>query len=90
MNIKYLPWELQHIIYEYDDTYKQKFKNCIRQLNFLFRTFPIKLNTIFSSNQTFHVLTTTPVKKLHELNKFILEYCNRRKSLRSFKQYYQY
>jgi len=87
MYIKDLPWELQHIVYEYDDTYRVKFKDCIEQLNFLYRTFPIKVNMIISSHQTFQIIAVTPVKKIPELNRFIFEYCNRKRSLRSFKQY---
>tara|TARA_B100001287_G_scaffold235848_1_gene208145 strand:+ start:14153 stop:14422 length:270 start_codon:yes stop_codon:yes gene_type:complete len=88
MNINYLPSELQRIVFEYDDTYKIKFKTCIDQLNFLYRTFPIKINMIISSYQTFNVIAVTPVKKIPELNRFILDYCNRKKTLRSFKKYY--
>ena len=29
MRLKHLPWELQRIVYEYDDTYRVKFKDCI-------------------------------------------------------------
>jgi len=87
MRLKHLPWELQRIVYEYDDTYRVKFKDCIDQLNFLYRTFPIKVNMIISSHQTFQVVAVTPVKKIPELNKFIFEHCNRKRSLRSFKKY---
>jgi len=92
MYIKHLPWELQRIVYEYDDTYREKFKECIEQLKFLYRTFPIKVNMIISSHQTIQVIAVTPVKKIPELNRFIFDYCKRKRSLRSYKKniFYKY
>ncbi len=87
MKIKYLPVELQRIIYEYDDTYIVKFKTCIHELKFLYRVFPIKVNSIISNNPTFVYVSVTPITKLPELNRFIFDYCKRKQSLRSFKNY---
>ena len=84
MKIKYLPDEIQRIIYDYDNTYQERFKVCIQQLDYLYRIFPIKVNMIVTKNDIVTVYRQTPVRKIPVLNRFILDYCNRKRSLRSF------
>jgi hypothetical protein len=86
MKIKYLPDEIQRIIYSYDTTYQERFKTCVEQLEYLYRVFPIKVNMIVTKNDVVTYIRQTPVRKLPVLNRFILDHCNRKRSLRSFKK----
>jgi hypothetical protein len=81
MKIKYLPDEIQRIIYSYDTTYQERFKTCVEQLEYLYRVFPIKVNMIVTKNDVVTYIRQTPVR-----NRFILDHCNRKRSLRSFKK----
>ena len=83
MKIKYLPDEIQRIIYSYDTTYQERFKTCVEQLEYLYRVFPIKVNMIVTKNDVVTYIRQTPVRKLPVLNRFILDHCNRKRSLRS-------
>ena len=84
MKIKYLPDEIQRIIYSYDNTYEDRFKTCVDQLEYLYRVFPIKVNMIMTKNDVLTYVKVTPVRKIPVLNRFILDHCNRKRSLRSF------
>ena len=86
MKIKYLPDEIQRIIYSYDTTYQELFKTCVDQLEYLYRVFPIKVNMIVTKNDVVTYIKQTPARKIPVLNRFILDHCNRRRSLRSFKK----
>jgi hypothetical protein len=86
MKIKYLPDEIQRIIYSYDTTYQERFKTCVEQLEYLYRVFPIKVNMIVTKNDVVTYIRQTPVRKIPVLNRFILDHCNRKRSLRSFKK----
>ena len=82
-----LPEELLRIIYDYDDTYFIFYKECINELKFLQKAFPIKLHMILYDNQEIRINTYIPLSKINKLNKFIFDYCKRKKSLRNYKSY---
>ena len=86
MTIKYLPDEIQRIIYSYDNTYEDRFKTCVDQLEYSYRVFSIKVNMIMTKNDVLTYVKVTPVRKIPVLNRFILDHCNRKRSLRSFQK----
>lgn len=87
MNISKLPYELQREIYDYDNTYIEKFKSCITELQFLIRTFPIQVDLIIYDQQNFYFSRNVPLHRLKEFREFIYSYCKRKRSLRSYKNY---
>ena len=87
MDFTSLPQDVKRIIYEYDDTYVKFFQSCIKEIEFLQNTFPIKLHSIITDNDDVRVISTVPTSKINKLNTFIFDYCKRKKSLRSYRNY---
>jgi len=87
-----LPYELKRYIYEYDNTYKEKYKESITLLNFLYDAYDEKIIYAIipdDDDDDVQICSIIPVKKIPEYNQYILNYCNRKKTLRSYKSLIQ-
>jgi len=71
-----LPYELQRIIYEYDDTYIINYTKCIEEFREILRIFPHKITTFTRQCEMIHII---PKSRLHELNLFIKTVCTRKR-----------
>lgn len=82
-----LPCELKRYIYDYDDTYKEKHKDSIDLLNFLYESYDEKILYVSSSDNIDDIQFSTyiPIKKIAKYNEYVLNYCKRKKTLRSYK-----
>lgn len=80
-----LPYELVREIYEYDNTYRVFFNNCINELKYLQKTYPIQLTRVNYYSQNIYSGKIISVYNLPNYKRFIFDYCNRKKSLRSYK-----
>ena len=67
-----LPYELQRIIYEYDDTYIINYAKCIEEFREILHIFPHKITTFTQQCYMIHII---PKSRLHELNLFIKIAC---------------
>ena len=83
-----LPCELKRYIYEYDDTFKEKHKDSIALLNFLYDSYDEKIvYAVIPDNddEEVEIATYIPVKKIAKYNEYVLNYCKRKRTLRSYK-----
>ena len=80
-----LPEELIRLIYEYDDTYSVFYKKCVNELIFLRKSYPVQFTHIFFHIDSVVVTKFISLSKLPDYRKFIYDYCNRKKTLRSYK-----
>ena len=86
MNYLYkLPEELIRLIYEYDDTYSVFYKKCVSELTFLRKSYPVQFTQIFFHIDSVVVTRFISSSKSPDYRKFIYEYCNRIRTLRSYK-----
>ena len=86
MNYLYkLPEELIRLIYEYDDTYSIMYKKCVNELIFLRKSYPVQFTHVFFHIDSVVVTKLISLSKLPDYRKFIYDYCNRKKTLRSYK-----
>ena len=86
MNYLYkLPEELIRLIYEYDDTYSVFYKKCVNELTFLRKSYPVQFTQIFFHIDSIVVTKFISLSKLPDYRKFIYDYCNRKRTLRSYK-----
>ena len=76
-----LPYELQRIIYEYDDTYKIKYRICMLELCELFRTFPRNIMTFDGPTRVLYII---PKSSLFELSIFIKTTCAQKRSMHTY------
>jgi hypothetical protein len=86
-NLYNLPYELLRKIYEYDNTYILLFENCVNELKYLQKSYPIQLSRVFYYSQHIYVERTIRISQLANYRRFIFDYCNRKKSLRSYKKF---
>lgn len=80
---KRLPLEVQRLVFEFDNTYITHYQHCINELHFLQTTYPVSVETI--RDDVPHYRRFTPVSEIVDLNRFILSYCLRKKSLRNYR-----
>lgn len=81
---KRLPLEVQRIIFSFDNTYGTHYQHCMNELHFLQITYPINVKTV-RDDDIHHYRRITPVCDIVHLNRFILSYCNRKKTLRNYR-----
>ena len=94
MHLNHLPEEIVRLIYEYDDTYKTFFTNCVEELKMLYNGFDEKHNYTFIHTDengviNIEVLQHIPIRRLVKYYKYIFEYCKRKRTLRSYKKKYK-
>ena len=70
-----LPNEIIHQIYDYDSTYHDKYKNCIKELNGLIKCYPNKLPEIIISSmyyRRYNTIYSINQENISHYNKYIL------------------
>lgn len=80
-----LPEELIRLIYEYDDTYSIIYKSCVHELAYLQNSYPVQFTRVFFHIDSIVVKKSISLSNLPDYRKFLYDYCNRKKTLRSYK-----
>ena len=78
-----MPLEVQRMIFAFDNTYITHYQHCVNELHFLQTTYPVNVETIRDNYSYYRHFT--PVSEIENMNRFILSYCHRKKSLRSYR-----
>ena len=79
-----LPNEIIHQIYDYDSTYHDKYKNCIKELNGLIKCYPNNLPEIIISSsyyQRYNTIYSINQENISHYNKYILYILNNNKNI---------